>query len=214
MNSTAVQTLAVPKRITTIGERKSSVFQQAVSTGIIVVLTFNGLSEALKKRELLVAKSITPFSSLSKETADVRVDIRTAGHRINDIREVLDPPMAELADFFDVTRQSLHKWTKGLCDPEKSKLPRIHALSAVASHFQEEGISRGWNMLTLKAFNGSSLLDHLKAGSNTPDQVSILVAEAKKMKADYESASKSISKAIPNDEWKSSISIPGGFESA
>ena len=54
-----------------------------------------------------------------------RLDIRTAGEHIENIRSILSPPVSDLATLFDVSRQAVYKWVAGSSIPEEDKLKKL-----------------------------------------------------------------------------------------
>ncbi len=141
-----------------------------------------------------------------------RPDIRTAIEHIENIRSVLNPSIADLANLCDITRQAIYKWLSGDSTPEPVNLHRIMALSQIADTFATAKVSRASSLLKMKAFNGQSLLDLLKTGKNCNDQVATLIAEAKSMEASYKRSGLASSKAKSTNDWQSYISIPGSTE--
>ena len=64
-----------------------------------------------------------------------RPDVRTPAEHVENIRKVLNPPVADLAVLFDVSRQAIYKWLTGTSAPEVAKLGRILELSRSQMHF-------------------------------------------------------------------------------
>ncbi len=136
-------------------------------------------------------------------------DVRSAVEHIENIRSVLSPSVADLANLFDITRQAVYKWLSGDSIPEPEKLRRIVKLSQIADAFNAEKISRASSLLKMKTFNGRSLMDLLKTGEDCTAQVVALIAEAKAMEASYKRSGLASSKAKPTSDWQSYVSIPG-----
>ena len=141
-----------------------------------------------------------------------RPDVRTAAEHIENIRNVLNPAVSDLATLFDVSRQAIYKWLAGTSTPEPEKLDRIGALSQVADAFRNAGVSRAGSLLKMKAFEGKSLLDLFKSGENRPEHIVALIDEAKLMEASYRQSGLASSKAKPTSDWQSYFSIPGAPE--
>ncbi len=139
-------------------------------------------------------------------------DIRTPIEHLENIRNVLNMPIAGLADILDVSRQAIYKWLSGKSEPEPEKLDRIVQLSSIADAFSEAGISHAGSLLKMKAFNGRSLMDLIKSGENSSDHVAALINEARAMEESYKQSGLLTSKSKPTDDWRSSISIPGSPE--
>lgn len=161
---------------------------------------------------------IQPRVSFILDTIDVshpetdQLDVRTAAEHIENIRNVLNPAIAELAGLFDVSRQSIYKWLSGDSIPESDKLDKIVELSRIADAFHVAEVSRAGALVKMKAFNGRSLFELIKSGENTSQEVAALINEAKAMEASYKRSGLATSKSIPSGDWQSSISIPGSFE--
>lgn len=143
-----------------------------------------------------------------------RVDVRTASEHIEGIRNVLNPSISELAGLFDVSRQAIYKWISGETTPDERNLRQVLTLSKIADEFELAGLSRAGVLLKMKAFNGRSLLELIKAGEDSPSDVQLLIGEAKRMEESYKISGLAQSKSKPTSDWKSSVSIPGASERA
>jgi transcriptional regulator with XRE-family HTH domain len=140
------------------------------------------------------------------------MDLRTPIEHLQNIRTILNPSMAELAGFFDVSRQAIYKWLAEGSFPEADKLTRIIELSKIADAFKEAGIQRGSALLNMKLFEEQSLFDLLKARKPHEKQVRELIAEAKMMEAAYQQSGLAESNTKPTNDWLSSVSIPAHRE--
>lgn len=137
------------------------------------------------------------------------VDTRTISHHIKNIRSILVIPMSELARDIGVTRQALYKWLSGESQPEdKNNRTYIEALSNIADQFSNAGISNAKLLVKMKAFNGHSLLDIVKNNGEWHRNVNILIEESKKSESAGRKVNSIIKNSIPNEGWRSSISIP------
>jgi AraC-like DNA-binding protein len=141
-----------------------------------------------------------------------RPDVRSAAQHLVNIREVLQPAIADLATVFGVSRQAIYKWIGGEATPEPDKFERIRDLSHAADAFRDAGITRASSMLKMKAFEGRSLIDLAAAGQLSSSHVQSLIAEAQAMDAAYDRSSLAKSKAKPSDDWRTEVSIPGSPE--
>ena len=141
-----------------------------------------------------------------------RPDVRTPAEHVENIRRVFNPPMAELAKLFDVSRQAVYKWMSGESAPESEKLDRIAELSRIADAFVKADVSRAGSLLNMKTFEGRSLLDLIRSGENRPEHVSALIAESRAMEVSYRQSGLASSKAKPTSDWQATISIPGNLE--
>ena len=156
--------------------------------------------------------------SLAKESktqgVDERLDVRSSVAHIENVREVMNPSMADLAAVFGVSRQAVYKWISRDSEPEPPTQLKIAELSRMADLLRSAKIERAGALMKMKAFDGQSLMDLIKQGTSKPEHVSALIVEAAKMQANYSNSGISDSKAAPSDSWKSYASIPGNFERA
>lgn len=141
-----------------------------------------------------------------------RPDLRSASQHLANIREVMNPAIADLTNVFGVSRQAIYKWIGSEATPESEKFERILALSRAADAFRDAGVTRASSMLKMKAFEGQSLMDLAAAGKLLPSHIQSLIAEAHAMDAAYGRSGLANSKAKPSDDWRSAISIPGSPE--
>ena len=154
-----------------------------------------------------------PYFDVQTADADaVRLDIRSAAEHLANIRQVLNPVIADLATTFGVSRQAIYKWIGDESTPEDDKLERIHSLSLAADAFQKAGVTRASSFLKMKAFEGRSLLDLVAAGQLLPEHTQTLIAEANAMDAAYSRSGLAKSKAVASDDWRAELSIPGSSE--
>ena len=142
----------------------------------------------------------------------VRPDIRSAIEHLANIRQVLNPAIADLAITFGVSRQAIYKWIGGESKPEPEKFKYIRSLSLVADAFQQAGVTRAAALLKLKAFDGRSLMDLLSTDQLLPEHTQLLIAEAQAMDTAYNRSGLAKSKAAPSNDWRTEISIPGSSE--
>jgi len=154
----------------------------------------------LQHRSLLELEN-TPISS--------HLDIRNAKQHLENIRAILNPSMSDLATLLDVSRQSIYKWLSQSSFPEAEKFENIKNLSVIADMFKYEGVKRAEVLLNMKSSSGMSLFELLKAKQPYEEHLKLLITEAKAMEASHKQMRKFESKALPTNDWKSSISIPG-----
>lgn len=138
-----------------------------------------------------------------------RPDLRSASEHLGNIRQVLNPAIADLATVFGVSRQAIYKWIGGEATPESDKFERIRALSHAADTFRDAGITRASSMLKMKAFEGRSLMDLVASNQLSQRHMQMLISEAQAMDAAYGRSGLAKSKARPSDDWRSELSIPG-----
>lgn len=146
------------------------------------------------------------------DSQEQRPDLRSAPEHLANIREVLNPAIADLATVFGVSRQAIYKWIGREATPESGKFERIRALSHAADAFRDAGAGRASSMLKMKAFDGRSLMDLAAAGDLLPSHVQSLIAEARAMDAAYDRSGLPKTKAKPTDDWRAGVSIPGSPE--
>lgn len=139
-------------------------------------------------------------------------DARSAAQHLANIREVLNPAIADLTTVFGVSRQAIYKWIGGDATPEDAKFERIRTLSHAADVFRNAGVTRASSLLKMKAFDGRSLLDLAAAGQLDPSHIQSLIVEARAMDVAYDRSGVAKSKAKPSDDWRTEVSIPGSPE--
>lgn len=137
-----------------------------------------------------------------------QIDVREPIEHLENVRAILNPPIAMQANLFGVSRQSIYKWLAQTASPEPDKLERIVKLSKIADAFKLAGIHRAGNLLHMKLFDGQSLLDLFKKGEPYDSQVKELIKEAQIMEAAYQRSGLAQSNAKPSNDWLSSVSIP------
>jgi DNA-binding transcriptional regulator YiaG len=183
----------------------------------IVLHTLDGtgtmldLSRVNEWREMMRAR-ISRFDIQMIDSDAARPDIRSAAGHLANIRRVFDPAITDLATTFGVSRQMIYKWTGNESRPEDKKLNRIRALSHAADAFREAGVTRASSLLKMKAFEGRSLLDLVATGQLLPEHTQTLIAEARAMEAACNRSDLARSKAVPSDDWRTELSIPGSLE--
>lgn len=177
-----------------------------VGTGSVFALSHaNGWGKMLDTR--------VPYFDVQKADADAkRPDIRSAAEHLANIRQVLNPAIADLATVFGVSRQAIYKWIGDESTPEPEKFERIRSLSLAADAFQKAGVTRAASLLKMKAFEGQSLMDLVAAGQLLPEHIQLLIAEARAMDAAYSRSGLAKSKALPSNDWRAELSIPGSSE--
>lgn len=171
------------------------------------------LSRAGDWRRMLEARvPIHVDVGAADNSLEQRPDLRSASDHLGNIRQVLNPAIADLATVFGVSRQAIYKWIGGEATPEPDKFERIRALSHAADAFRDAGITRAPSMLKMKVFAGRSLLDLAAADQLLPPHIQSLIAEARAMDAAYDRSGLAKSKAKPSDDWRTEVSIPGSPE--
>lgn len=203
---------------TSLPARRFMPIPQPVGTAVVVIACALGgtgsvfaLSHAKEWGKMLDTR--VPYFDVQTADADAaRPDIRSAAEHLANIRQVLNPAIADLATVFGVSRQAIYKWIGGESRPEDDKLERIRSLSLAAGAFQKAGVTRASSLLKMKAFEGRSLLDLVAAGQLVPEHTQTLIAEAQAMDAAYSRSGLAKSKAVPSDDWRAELSIPGSSE--
>ncbi len=203
---------------TTLPARRSMPIPQPIGVAVVVISCALGgtgsvfaLSHANEWGKMLDTR--VPYFDVQTVDVDAtRLDIRSAAEHLANIRQVLNPAIADLATAFGVSRQAIYKWIGGESTPEDDKLERIRSLSLAADAFQKAGVTRASSLLKMKAFDGHSLLDLVAAGQLVPEHTQTLIAEAQAMDAAYSRSGLAKSKAAPSDEWRAELSIPGSSE--
>ena len=203
---------------TTLSAYRSTPIPQPMGAAVAVIACALGgtgsvfaLSHANEWSKMLDTR--VPYFDIQTTDADAaRPDIRSAAEHLANIRQVLNPAIADLATAFGVSRQAIYKWIGGESTPEDDRLERIRALSLAADAFQKAGVTRASSLLKMKAFEGRSLLDLVAAGQLVPEHTQTLIAEAQAMDAAYSRSGLAKSKAAPSDDWRAELSIPGSSE--
>ena len=203
---------------TTLSAYRSTPIPQPMGAAVAVIACALGgtgsvfaLSHANEWSKMLDTR--VPYFDIQTTDADAaRPDIRSAAEHLANIRQVLNPAIADLATAFGVSRQAIYKWIGGESTPEDDRLERIRALSLAADAFQKAGVTRASSLLKMKAFEGRSLLDLVAAGQLVPEHTQTLIAEAQAMDAAYSRSGLAKSKAVPSDDWRAELSIPGSSE--
>ena len=149
---------------------------------------------------------------MADDSQEQRPDLRSASAHLGNIRQVLNPAIADLATVFGVSRQAIYKWIGGETTPEPDKFERILAFSHAADALRDAEVTRASSMLKMKAFEGRSLMDLAAAGQILPSHIQSLIAEAQAMDAAYDRSGLTKSKAKPSDDWRTEASIPGSPE--
>ncbi|MGB6055727.1 MAG: helix-turn-helix transcriptional regulator [Burkholderiaceae bacterium] len=203
---------------TTLPAHRPMPIPQPMSAAVVVIACALGgtgsvfaLSHANEWGKMLDTR--VPYFDVQTADADaVRPDIRSAAEHLANIRQVLNPAIADLATTFGVSRQAIYKWIGDESTPEDDKLERIRSLSLAADAFQKAGVTRASSFLKMKAFEGRSLLDLVAAGQLLPEHTQTLIAEANAMDAAYSRSGLAKSKAVASDDWRAELSIPGSSE--
>jgi transcriptional regulator with XRE-family HTH domain len=169
------------------------------------------LSRANEWRKMLDAR-IPYFDVQTTDTDAARPDLRSAAEHLANIRQVLNPAIADLATVFGVSRQAIYKWIGGESTPENDKLERIRSLSLAADAFQKAGVTRASSLVKMKAFESRSLMDLVADGQLLPEHTQLLITEAHAMDAAYSRSGLVKSKAVASDDWRAELSIPGFSE--
>lgn len=202
----------------TLPARPSVPVPPSVGTAVVVIAcVFSGtgsvfaLSHANEWGKMLDAR-VPYFDVQTADTNAARPDIRSAEEHLANIRQVLNPAIADLATAFGVSRQAIYKWIGGESTPEPEKFERIRSISLVADAFQRVGVTRATSLLKMKAFEGRSLMDLAATGQLLPGHTQLLIAEVQAMDAAYNRSGLARSKAAPSDDWRAELSIPGSSE--
>lgn len=181
----------------------------ALSTITLIVSgtgTVYSIEEAPEWQELIESRVAITFEK--NHTHHSQLDIRAPIEHLENIRAILNPPVATLANLFGVSRQAIYKWLAEDSSPDLNNLARILELSKIADTFKKAGVNRGGALLNMKLFEGQSLLDLLKTNKPHEQQVRELIAEAQIIEAAYQKSGLAESNAKPTDDWLSSVSIP------
>lgn len=195
-------------------KKTEPVTKQATAIVLGAALFFSGtgsmleLSRATEWKKAVEAR--TAISVDVEQTTDGLLnDFRSAAEHLNNIKQVLNPAVSNLATVFGVSRQAIYKWMNSESTPEPENLQRIVALSHAADSFHNAGITNAATLLKIKAFDGLSLLDLVTTDQLLPAHIDSLIAEAHAMDAAYDRSGLAQSKAKPSDDWRGEVSVPG-----
>lgn len=120
---------------------------------------------------------------------------------VNNVREIFDPRMSDLAFLFETTSQDLYAWIQGASVPSKKQYDTLVALSSIADTFQAAGVRRrSWSLMQCKFFEGRSLLSLLRSGESVPEHTTFLIVEDRKRQAAYERSGAATSRAPITDD--------------
>lgn len=100
--------------------------------------------------------------------------IRTPNQDLIHIREVLKPPISELAQAFGVTRQSVYNWLNGESVSDENAA-RINDLARAADLMAHAGITTDSTLLKRKNTNDQTLLQVVRAGGSAVNAAHWLV---------------------------------------
>lgn len=197
-------------------KKTEPVTKQATAIVLGAALFFSGTGSMLElSRATEWKKAVEARTAISVDVEQITDgllnDFRSATEHLNNIKQVLNPAVSNLATVFGVSRQAIYKWMNSESTPEPENLQRIVALSHAADSFHNAGITNAATLLKIKAFDGLSLLDLVAADQLLPAHIDSLIAEAHAMDAAYDRSGLAQSKAKPSDDWRSEVSIPGSL---
>lgn len=195
-------------------KKTEPVTKQATAIVLGAALFFSGTGSMLElSRATEWKKAVEARTAISVDVEQITDgllnDFRSAAEHLNNIKQVLNPAVSNLATVFGVSRQAIYKWMNSESTPEPENLQRIVALSHAADSFHNAGITNAATLLKIKAFDGLSLLDLVTTDQLLPAHIDSLIAEAHAMDAAYDRSGLAQSKAKPSDDWRSEVSVPG-----
>lgn len=132
----------------------------------------------------------------------------TAEQHLVNIKSSIGLQMSELAAFFGVSRQSVHKWQSGAAIPGTEYLESIRTLSRLADGLAAARVNRPADLVRAKAFNGKSIIDLIQANENYSEALAALVAESKVIDERYGATKLATSDLPRTSDWQSSLSVP------
>ncbi|MCD9118357.1 hypothetical protein [Pseudomonas bijieensis] len=195
--------------------RNSGAMRTAARTAVVVIglVVGTGSNAAclVSERTHGYAKSkttgqyITNIRSVSKSEG---VDVRSPSQHLENIKSVLNLPVSETASIFGVTRQSIYKWLSTASAPEPDKAEKIKELSQIADRFKLANVDRPGDLISMKAFEGKSVLDLFRSGEDYSSLIPLLIEESKAMDMAYDKSNIANLPQGRTDDWKATISIP------
>lgn len=127
------------------------------------------------------------------------------------IREVLQPRMADLAKVIGVSRQAIYKWASGDAAPEEPHRQFISRLADLTDQMSRSGVSRP-DLVVQRIVNQNPLWVEFAVGRVNSAFVEEVIREAKTAADAYVAAGLSTRGTKTTEDWRSYISIPGDFE--
>lgn len=104
-------------------------------------------------------------------------DTRTAAEHMGNIRQVFGPNISQLAAALGVSQSTVHEWTREEHGARGTQLERLRCLSHAADAFRLVNLHEVPDVLSLKAFEGNSMLDLLASGSLSDEHVQKLIGQ-------------------------------------
>lgn len=195
--------------------RNSGAIRTAARTAVVVIGLVVGTGS---NAACMISERTNPYaktksagqyvSDASKANKAEGVDVRNPSQHLENIKTVLNLPVSETAALFGVTRQSIYKWLSSASVPEQDKAKKIRELSQIADAFRLANVSRPSDLVSMKAFDGKSVLDLFKNGESYASFIPLLIEESRAMDVAYDKSNIAGMHHERTDDWKATISIP------
>jgi len=104
-------------------------------------------------------------------------EFRTPQEDIAHIRSVFKPSIADIANVFNVSRQSVYNWMSGE-KPSQESTDRLGDLAKAADLFLASGIERSMYLVRRKLDNGKTLMELVRDGGSAQDAARSLIQMA------------------------------------
>lgn len=153
------------------------------------------------------------FSTVPAQKSKALLDPRSAAMHVANIVDALSIRMSDIGHACKVTRQMVYRWKDGSSMPDGENMERLLTLSHIADDVAKADIAGANKLLSIKMFQGKSLLELVRNGEVSVDHVNALINEARIMESEYQRSGLTTIKASPTRDWQANLSIPGGFES-
>lgn len=100
---------------------------------------------------------------------------RSPAEEITYVREILRPPVTELAQLFGVSRQAIYNWQAGEALAEQNKT-LLRELVCAASLIQESNLPNASSLIKRKLASGKTMLELLKDGESGESAAGMLIS--------------------------------------
>lgn len=129
--------------------------------------------------------------------------IRTPLEHLNNICTILNRPISQISNICNISRQIVYKWLAQNERPDSNNIKYICTLSYVADEFKKAGVMRFSSLLTVRAFNGLSIMDIIKAGRSYREPLKRLIKEARLIEDAYNRSGLGFLQKETYKDWKS-----------
>ncbi len=125
------------------------------------------------------------FVHLQPAARPLAGEFRTPQEDVAHIRAVFRPSIADIANIFNVSRQSIYNWMSGE-RPSQESIDRLGDLAKAADLFLAHGIESSTYLVRRKLDNGKTLMESVRDGESAQDAARSLIQMAQKEMAQRE----------------------------